>query len=147
MKKALLIIFTVVALVVFFTACSVTENESETVSTTVITDENGETHYFEIVTDAENQTVLNEIKTDGSRKLVTNKNGAYETVSNHKSSAADESTGSTNPADNEVTFESMPDSSEKDTGHTYRERFTTTKRSIEDIQPATDADGWVNKWY
>lgn len=38
MKKALLIIFTVVALVVFFTACSVTENESETVSTTAITD-------------------------------------------------------------------------------------------------------------
>lgn len=43
----------------FFTACSLTENESETVSTTAITDENGETHYFEIVTDAENQTVLN----------------------------------------------------------------------------------------
>lgn len=41
----------------------------------------------------------------------------------------------------------MSDSSEKDTGHTYRERLTTTKRSIEDIQPATDADGWVNKWY
>ena len=41
----------------------------------------------------------------------------------------------------------MPDSSEKDTRHTYRERFTITKRSIEDIQPATDADGWVNKWY
>ena len=78
MKKALLIISTVVALVVFFTACSVTENESETVLTTAITDENGETHYFEIVTDAENQTVLNEIKTDGSRKPVTNKKGAYE---------------------------------------------------------------------
>ena len=41
MKKALLIIFTVVVLVVFFTACSVTENESETVSTTAITDKNG----------------------------------------------------------------------------------------------------------
>lgn len=41
----------------------------------------------------------------------------------------------------------MSDSSEKDTGHTYRERLTTTKWSIEDIQPATDADGWVNKWY
>lgn len=97
----------------FFTACSLTENESETVSTTAITDENG----------------------------------AYETVSNHKSSASDESTGSTNPADNEVMFESMSDSSEKDIGHTYRERLTTTKRSIEDIQPASDADGWVNKWY
>lgn len=41
----------------------------------------------------------------------------------------------------------MSDSSEKDIGHTYRERLTTTKRSIEDIQPATDADGWVNKRY
>lgn len=147
MKKALLVIFTVVALVVFFTACSVTENESETVSTTAITDENGETHYFEIVTDAENQTVLNEIKIDESGKPVTNKSGTYETVSNHKSSAADVSTGSANPADNEVTFESMPDSSEKDTGYTQIEKFTTSERSTEGIHPATDADGWVNKWY
>lgn len=154
MKKALLIIFTVVALVVFFTACSVTENELETVSTTAITDENGTTHYYEIVTDEENQTVLNEIKTDKNGNPVTDKNGSYETVANQKSSVKitysdDKSTGTSNPADNEVPFESTTnDDSKEDTRLTEKEKLTTADHTTaEDIQPATDADGWINKWY
>lgn len=59
MKKFLIIMLTIVALVAFFTACSVTDKETESVSTTAITDEDGKTHYYEVVTDDENQTVLN----------------------------------------------------------------------------------------
>lgn len=152
MKKFLIVMLTVVALVAFFTACSVSSKQTETEQTTALTDENGQTHYYEIVTDEENHTVLNEIKTDESGKPVTNKNGSYETVPKEKSTAKITTTGSStnsNSDDNEVTFDTTAaDTSKNDKPHVDRDRLTTSERTTGgNVQPATDADGWINKWY
>lgn len=155
MKKFLIVMLTIVALTAFFTACTVSSNDTESVLTTAVTDENGKTHYYEIVTDEENSTVLNEIKTDDQGNPVADKNGGYETIHNQKSSAkittsaAPESTANANAADNEVKFDSDDNlTSESDTRQTKREKYEITERTTAgNVQPATDADGWINKWY
>lgn len=156
MKKTFSIIFTIVALVAFFTACSAVSDETETVSTTAVTDENGVTHYYEVVTDEENQTVLNEIKTDEKGKPVTDSKGGYEIAENSKyvsntiiSSGNNKTTSKAESNDdNEVTFREKYEYTEPDpnTLPPVSEKNTESEKPSSS-QSVTDKDGWINKWY
>lgn len=175
MKKRLAIVSLIIVIVSLFVACS--ENSgSEVVSTTAVTDSNGTTHYYEPVTDdkgnvstaAKNQGVFDEIETQSNSKAVTKKDGTYVTnehttilpidsVIDNSSiitkSTTEKSSSTTNSnADNNIDFEPN-----KPTGETNQTTSITTKKEIttsitetttqKEIQPATDKNGWITKWY
>ena len=162
MKKQLLIISVLVVIVSILVSCSVSSgkddliDEAISISTTAITDSNGANHYYEIVTDVNGNTDLAEIETYSNGNVVTEKNGKY--VTKEHTSLSDESTANNNSAnaDNVVEFDptditsqgtattngASPIPAEKETVTTIAEN-TTQK----EIQPATDKDGWINKWY
>lgn len=175
MKTRLAIVFLIIVIVSLFVACS--ENSgSEVISTTAVTDSMGTTHYYESVTDdkgnisttVENKGVFAEIETQSNGKAVTEKGGTYVTnehttifpidsVIRNSSiitkSTTEKSSNTTNSnADNNIDFESI-----KPTRETNPTTSTTTKKEIttsitetttkKEIQPATDKDGWITKWY
>lgn len=173
MKKQLLIISIIVVIVGIFVSCSV-NSSGDTVSTTAVTDSNGTTHYYEPVTDdegnisttAKNQGVFAEIETHSNGKAVTKKNGEY--VTNEHTTAlsientTDSSSSTTKPAakqsstsntatdiddaDNDIEFETPSEDTTKPT--TEKTTTTTTETTTQkEIQPATDKDGWITKWY
>lgn len=175
MKKQLLIISIIVVIVSIFVSCSVNSG-SENISTTAVTDSNGTTHYYEPVTDdngnisttAKNQGVFAEIETQSNGKAVTKKNGEYVTnehttalpienttdnsSSTTKSATEKPSDTTNNNADNDVEFEpDKPTAETKPTTSTTTEKPTTTTATEtttqKEIQPATDKDGWITKWY
>ena len=169
MKKQLLIISIIVVIVSIFVSCSVNkEGNIQLPSTTAVTDEQGTTHYYEPVTENESTSVFAEIVTDDNGKAVTKKNGKYvtkehttilttteKTISSteNKSSTTDkqQAASTTNPADNEIEFETSTD---KNTT-TAKETTTTATKPTEKetnstanpTKVVTDKDGWIDKWY
>lgn len=168
MKKALLLISAIVILVSIFVSCSANRN-SETVSTTAVTDDNGLTRYYEVITDDSETTDLYEIVTESNGKVVTKKGGTYVTVKkesvslNHITSSKTDlekteplsnkeskTTTRMKPNDdNDVPFEPTSENKTTDVSHTDKTETTTDSNSTADttIQSATDADGWITKWY
>lgn len=175
MKKQLLIISIIVVIVSIFVSCSVNkEGNIQLPSTTAVTDEQGTTHYYEPVTDdegnisttAKNKGVFAEIETQSNGKAVTKKNGEY--VTNEHTTAlsienvTDRTSSTTKPAtkqsstsntttdiddaDNDIEFETPSGDTTKPT--TEKTTTTTTETTTQkEIQPATDKDGWITKWY
>lgn len=163
MKKQLLIISIAVVIVSIFASCSA-NSSSESISTTTVTDSQGTTHYYEPVTDDKNTSVYAEIVTDDKGKAVTNKSGTYVTkehtavlpIKNETSqpgTSAEKSLDITNnnSEDNNVEFEpDKPTDETKPTASTTTEKPTTstaTTTTQKEIQPATDKNGWITKWY
>lgn len=147
MKKQVLIIISIVVIICSFVAC--TNNGSiETVSTTAVTDGNGITHYYEPVTDENN-----EIVTDKNNDVVTTEI----TTTGKTTKAQTTSTYTQNKADNDIDFESVTNNTTSTTenvvtttNHTTQKQITTTNANTQkqtQPQPATDQDGWINKWY
>lgn len=174
MKKQLLIISVFVIIVSIFVSCSAERRgDLQSPSTTAVTDEQGTTHYYEVVTDDTKTTALKEIETQSNGKAVTEKNGKYVTkeyivvlttakpqnsstenknginkLTTQKSSST---TKGMDDADNVVEFDSADTTKETKATTTTTERVndnTTIKTTTQkEIQPATDKDGWITKWY
>lgn len=150
MKKKIVLILSVVAIIAVFTACSIESGKKEDSSTTAVTDSNGVTHYYEVVTDDKGEIHLESV-TDKTQGESGKKNIADGTSSTAKIETAGDSV---NSPDNEVPFVSF-DSSETDvsTDKSSTEKFTqestTLKETLshKETQPATDKDGWITKWY
>lgn len=168
MKKQLLIISVLVVIVGIFVSCSA-NGGSEDISTTAVTDSNGATHYYvpvtdengEAVTNADGDKIYTEIETQANGTAVTDKSGEFVTNANttvlsdgpngSDSNAKSPSSGEkTENADNEVPFNPAEESSaqESKTQTTSADNITTeTNQTEKTTQSATDADGWINKWY
>lgn len=168
MKKQLLIISVLVVMVGIFVSCSA-NGGSEDISTTAVTDSNGATYYYVPVTDENGEAVTNadgdkiyaEIETQADGTAVTDKSGEFVTDANTTAlagsgnySAADKeqpsSGNQSENADNEVPFDPAEESSaqESKTQTTSADNITTeTNQTEKTTQSATDADGWINKWY
>lgn len=148
MKKSVFTILLITLLVSALAACSV-KSSPEQSSTTFVTDENGETHIYEVLTDSENQTVLSEIETDSKENTVTEKGGSIVTRKSETTTVkAEDNSSSERNDDNEIPFESG-DSNSIDTP---KPNITVSDKDIKpeaptEKQPATDKDGWINKWY
>ena len=165
MKRPVTMILITVIVVSAFAACSV-NGSNENISTTAVTDSQGQTHYYEPVTDEDGKTVTDtngntvfaqtETLTNGN--AVTNENGEYVTNANttvfaggsngSDSNVTPPSSGEkTEDADNEVPFDpttgTFTDESKTET--TSPTKDTTQEEKT--TQSATDADGWINKWY
>lgn len=157
MKKQLLIISVFVIIVSIFVSCSAERRDDlQSPSTTAVTDEQGTTHYYEVVTDDTETTALKEIETQADCKAVTEKNGKYVTKEHtvvlttasskeNKNVSSSNTTKSAVDADNIVDFE--PDDTTKPTETTTAEKETSKTTTQKEIQPATDKDGWITKWY
>ena len=145
-------------MVSIFVSCSVHQDTEDT-STTAVTDDSGTTHYYEVVTDDSDTTVLQEIATDSNGKSITESNGKYVTIKDLSkihttdNSVTDSVLKNTNPTtvdknngdDNDVPFESTTENKITDT--TQVEPKPTSQSATTTIQAATDADGWITKWY
>lgn len=149
MKKALLITISILVIICSFAACK--SNGSGDNMTTAVTDKSGETHYYsqvtgsdkKPVTDDKGKPVTTEITASGSKKAPSNK------------ASTDKADGS---ADNTVKFEATTKAADSTAvgttkgttavtsaaqGSTNQPTSTTEKQT----KPATDKDGWVDKWY
>ncbi len=172
MKKQLLIISVLVIIVSIFVSCSA-NSSGESIPTTAVTDSNGTTHYYEPVTESESTSVFAEIATDDNGKAVTKKSGKYVTkehttilaTAKSKTSSTENKNGinklttqksssttkGMDDADNVVEFDSADTTKETKATTTTTERVndnTTIKTTTQkEIQPATDKDGWITKWY
>lgn len=150
MKKALLITISILVIICSFAACK-SNGSGDNMTTVAVTDKSGETHYYSQVTGSDKKPV-----TDGKGKPVTTEitaSGSKKAPSNKAST--DKADGS---ADNTVKFEATTKAADstavgttKDTtavtsaaqGTTNQPTSTTEKQT----KPATDKDGWVDKWY
>lgn len=154
-KKTLLFLSLMVIMVSIFVSCSVHKDTS----TTAVTDNSGTTHYYEVVTDDSDTTVLREIATDSNDKSITERNGKYVTIkdsskihtdTNSVTDSVSKNTKSTtvyknNGDDNDVPFESTTENKITDTPQVEPE--PTSQPTTTTMQAATDADGWITKWY
>ena len=161
MKKQLLIFSILVVIISIFVSCS-TNSSSEVLSTTAVTDSNGITHYYEPVTDLSKETA-----TDKKGDVVTTEITVKNTTTTSHTSLS-----SQNNADNDIEFKSVEKSTtsasitrnektstitRSDAGtqksNTSSQNNSTTSKLTTNIatnkqtQPATDKDGWINKWY
>lgn len=162
MKKQLLIISIIIVLVGIFVSCSASSGDAVSdganpIPTTAVTDSKGTTHYYEIAADSSQTTVLYEIETQADGKTVTEENGKY--VTNHHTTvlpqksinkksttkAETEKTSSTANSndDNNIEFES-DETTDINANTTDGANPIPTEK---ETQPATDKDGWINKWY
>mgnify|MGYP006927000620 FL=1 len=150
MKKALLITISILVIICFFAACK-SNGSGDNMTTVAVTDKSGETHYYSQVTGSDKKPV-----TDGKGKPVTTEitaSGSKKAPSNKAST--DKADGS---ADNTVKFEATTKSADSTAvgttkgttavtsaaqGTTNQPASTTEKQT----KPATDKDGWVDKWY
>ena len=165
MKKKRITILFFAILCCFFVSCSV-NSSSENVSTTAVTDNEGSTHFYETVTDengedvtAQNgEKVFAEIETNNDGTAVTNSNGTFVTINettvfsnqNTSSNANGHSSSGGSSDDNEVAFETDLEegtTSENPAKNTTTTEPTTVHAGDTTTQSATDADGWINKWY
>ena len=157
-KKTLLLISFIIVIVSIFVSCSVNSDNKDVLTTAVI-DNNGTTRYYEVVTDDSEITVLYEIATDSDGKSIKKKGGTYVTVKNpskphttdnrkntsDSANARPTSSSKNNADDNDVPFE---DSTENQTTDiTQIEPEPTSQPTTTTMQAATDADGWITKWY
>ncbi|MGN0523010.1 MAG: hypothetical protein ACI4IG_01925 [Eubacterium sp.] len=172
MNKKILFIIGIIIIISALVACSGNNSSIEITSTTAVTDIEGQTHYYEsvinengeTVTDKEGNTVLSEIETDTYGKAVTEKDGRYVTNEyttvlaieslTEKSSITEkvlsDTTKDITDADNHIEFETSADDTTKTTTITQANTTTqkaTTTTTQKQTQPATDQDGWINKWY
>lgn len=150
MKKALLITISILVIICSFAACK-SNGSGDNMTTVAVTDKSGETHYYSQVTGSDKKTV-----TDGKGKPVTTEitaSGSKKAPSNKAST--DKADGS---ADNTVKFEATTKAADSTAvgttkgttavtsaaqGTTNQPNSTTEKQT----KPATDKDGWVDKWY
>lgn len=148
---------------------AVTDSKGTTHYYEPVTDDKGN-----ISTTAKNQGVFAEIETQSNGKAVTKKDGTYVTnehttvlpikdettkpSSSAKPTAEKSSlsttihTDNTTDADNVVEFQPTKTTEETkpDNTTTTTEKTTTTTTETttqKEIQPATDKDGWITKWY
>lgn len=165
MKRPVTIILITAIVVSVFMACS-TNSSSEDVSTTAVTDKDS-SHFYETVTNANGEIVtaqngekvFAEIETNNDGTAVTKSNGEFVTkekttvFSNQNTSSKANSNSSSGGSsdDNEVVFD--PDSEGNTTSENLTQNTTITTEpttnypSNATTQSATDADGWINKWY
>lgn len=149
MKKTIFTVLFITLFIAVLTACSV-KNTADLQSTTVVTDENGNTHVYEVVTDDESQTTLKELETDSKGNAVTEKGGEYVTKKEPLTTANQKHAPSV-PAkndDNEVTFEGSSGSTTRvPNPPSAKPDKDLTLESTTEKPPATDENGWINKWY
>ena len=165
MKKTVTIVLITVIVVSAFAACSV-NGSTENISTTAVTDSQGQTLYYEpatdedgkTVTDTNGNTVFAQIETLTNGNAVTKENGEYVTNANttvlaggtngSDSNAKPPSSGEkTEDADNEVPFDPTTETSPEESKTETTSATENTTQVEETTQSATDADGWINKWY
>lgn len=142
MKKVLFLAIVMAVSAIVLTACSVHDSD-EKASTTAITDENGNTHFYEIVIDKEGSSQLTEIETASSGNSVLQQNSS---LNEGKKTETNTSAAASGNADNEVPFEFGTDNS-LDTPKPNTTVSSDKRESIVSNPPATDKDGWINKWY
>lgn len=150
MKKALLITISILVIICSFAACK-SNGSGDNMTTVAVTDKSGETHYYSQVTGSDKKPV-----TDGKGKPVTTEitaSGSKKAPSNKAST--DKADGS---ADNTVKFEATTKAvdptavgtTKSTTAVTSAAQGTTnqpTSTTEKQTKPATDKDGWVDKWY
>lgn len=150
MKKALLITISILVIICSFAACK-SNGSGDNMTTVAVTDKSGETHYYSQVTGSDKKPV-----TDGKGKPVTTEitaSGSKKAPSNKSSS--DKADGS---ADNTVKFDATTKAADSTavgttkgtTAVTSSAQGTTnqpTSTTEKQTKPATDKDGWVDKWY
>lgn len=170
MKRSVILILLVVLIVCGAAACSATTQSNE-VSTTSVTDAEGQTRYYEYVTGENGEqvtaqgggAVLAQIETQADGIAVTERGGEYVTTGEttvlapqNTQTAAPESQGGTDVsaqetnADNEVPFVSTENStgtSPSQTTTSTTSPSTAENTTVTTTQSATDAEGWINKWY
>ena len=166
MQKKIIIILSLIVFCCGCVSCSVNSSSGDR-STTAVTDTEGLTHFYESVTDENGEivTVQNgekvfaEIETDQNATAVTNSKGAFVTMNettvfsnqNTASNVSSYASSSGSSDDNAVTFEpetDKPASTERSTQNTTAtEPATVPADDTTTTQSATDADGWINKWY
>lgn len=163
MKKNISLILLIILLVCTGAACSAGDPVAE-VSTTSVTDTEGQTRYYEYVTDENGETVtaengnavLAEIETDANGTAATRQSGEFVTkeettvISNQTTQSGAGNTSGSSSADNEIPFDPGPENettSEKQTQNTTTTKPATAPSGDTTTQSATDADGWINKWY
>lgn len=139
MKKALLITISILVIICSFAACK-SNGSGDNMTTVAVTDKSGETHYYSQVTDSDKKPV-----TDGKGKPVTTEITASDSKKAPSNKAStDKTVGS---ADNTVKFEATTKGT---TAATSAAQVTTnqpTSTTEKQTKPATDKDGWVDKWY
>lgn len=150
MKKALLITISILVIICSFAACK-SNGSGDNMTTFAVTDKSGETHYYaqvtgsdkKPVTDSKGNAVTTEITAPDSKKALSNK------------ASTDKADGS---ADNTVKFEAPTKAvdptavgtTKGTTAVTSAAQGTTnqpTSTTEKQTKPATDKDGWVDKWY
>ena len=165
MKQKIIIILSLAVLCCAFVSCSV-NSSSKDVSTTAVTDNVGSTHFYKTVTDENGEVVtarngekvFAEIETDTDGAAVTKSNGEFVTKEgttvfsnqNTPGNANGNSSSGGSSDDNEVVFNSDLDestTSKNPTKNTTATEPTTVPAGDTTMQSATDADGWINKWY
>lgn len=143
MKKALLITISILVIICSFAACK-SNGSGDNMTTVAVTDKSGETHYYSQVTGSDKKPVTTEITASDSKKSPSN-----------KASAAKTTVGS---ADNAVKFEATTKAADSTavgttkgtTAATSAAQSTTnqpTSTTEKQTKPATDKDGWIDKWY
>lgn len=150
MKKALLITISILVIICSFAACK-SNGSGDNMTTVAVTDKSGETHYYSQVTDSDKKPV-----TDGKGKPVTTEitESSSKKAPSNKAST-DKADGS---ADNTVKFEATTKAADSTavgttkgtTAATSAAQSTTnqpTSTTEKQTKPATDKDGWVDKWY
>lgn len=161
-KKTLLLISFIIVIVSIFVSCS-ENSDNEDVLTTAVIDNNGTTRYYEVVTDDSETTVLYEIVTNSNGESITKKSGTYVTVKNpskphtaddkqnnpYSTNAKPTSSSKNNADDNDVPFEGSTENKTTNTFNTTQTEPTSVPSSevATTIEAATDADGWITKWY
>lgn len=165
MKKSYIIIAFLALSVSALVSCSV-NGSNENISTTAVTDSQWQTLYYEpatdedgkTVTDTNGNTVFAQIETLTNGNAVTKENGEYVTNANttvlaggtngSDSNAKPPSSGEkTEDADNEVPFDPTTETSAEESKTETTSATKNTTQVEETTQSATDADGWINKWY
>lgn len=151
MKKALLITISILVIICSFAACK-SNGSGDNMTTVAVTDKSGETHYYSQVTGSDKKPI-----TDGKGKPVTTEITASSSkkAPSNKANAAKTTVGS---ADNAVKFEATTKAADSTavgttkgtTAVTSAAQGTTnqpTSTTEKQTKPATDKDGWVDKWY
>lgn len=161
MKKQILIIVSVVVIICSFVAC--THNSgSESISTTAVTDSNGITHYYKPVTD-ENKDIVTKENGDVITTEITVQSIAAKTQTSSTSAQNEadnvvdydlvtNNTTSTSTTQSNTTTQKSTTTTQNQTTPTTQANTTTSKPTTnlttqKPTQPATDKDGWINKWY
>lgn len=161
-KKILLLISFIIVIVSIFVSCSV-NSDNKDVLTTAVTDNDGTTRYYEVVTNDSETTVLYEITTDSDGNAITKKDDTYVTVKNsskihttgtrkndsNSTSARPTLSSKNNLDDNDVPFESTTENKTTNISNIAQTESTSVPSSetATTIEAATDADGWITKWY